>query len=71
MKKTKMQLGKKLFLNKDHVITLSTGQAGNIAGGGTIGKTANISLPNDDLPCIQDRTAAHTCRKDTCMRIMH
>lgn len=69
MKKTKMQLGKKLFLNKDHLITLTADQSNAVAGGGTIALTAKISFVNDNLPCIQDRTVAHTCLKDTCMRI--
>lgn len=56
MKKTKMQLGKKLFLNKDHLITLTNDQSNGVAGGGTWNKTATGTI-------LADNTKKNSCAR--------
>ncbi|NSL88823.1 class I lanthipeptide [Chitinophaga solisilvae] len=49
MKKKKLHLGRKLFLNKEHVSTLTPENAGLIQGGGTNDINCWTSL--DTTPC--------------------
>ena len=56
MKKTKLNIEKKLFLNKELITVLTSDQENQIAGGGTWNKTATGTI-------IADNTKKNSCAR--------